>query len=86
MNEGDICLSLKRYQDAIGAYRQLIAKFPESIVLDLALMKIGTTYETSLHDTANAILAYKQILEKYPNSIYATDARKRIRELRGDTL
>jgi tetratricopeptide (TPR) repeat protein len=86
MNEGDICLSLRRYQDAVGAYRQLVAKFPESIVLDLALMKIGTTYEKSLHDTANAIVAYKQILEKYPNSIYSTDARKRIRELRGDTM
>jgi tetratricopeptide (TPR) repeat protein len=86
MNEGDICLSLKRYQEAIEAYRKLVEKYPSSVVLDLALMKIGTIYEKSLHDTANAINAYKQILEKYPNSIYATDARKRIRELRGDSL
>jgi tetratricopeptide (TPR) repeat protein len=86
MNMGDLLTQMQRYADAVSSYQRLMKDFPESIVLDAALMKIGTTYQLGLHDKIKAIEAYQTLLEKYPNSIYVSEARKRIRELRGDTI
>lgn len=83
---GDVFTAMKRFTDGISAYEQLMNQNPESILLDKAQMKIGHIYQWRLHDRAKAIAAYQTFLEKYPNSIYAGEARKRIRELRGENL
>ncbi len=76
---------MNRYADAISSYDRLVKDFPESILLDRAFMKLGEIYEFGLVDKPKAIESYKTILEKYPNSIFVSEARKHIRELRGDT-
>lgn len=86
MNIGDILTTMGRYTEAIASYDSLIAGFPESIVLDRAMMKIGRIYQAGLKDPAKATAEYQQLLVKYPNSIYASEARKTIRTLRGDSL
>ena len=86
MNIGDLYANMGRYADAAAAYDSLLTGFPESIVLDRAVMKLARIYQRGLHDTPKAIDAYQQLLVKYPNSIYASEARKAIRELRGDSL
>jgi tetratricopeptide (TPR) repeat protein len=86
MRMGDIYAQMKRYDDAIASYESLAQSFPESVLLDRMLMNIGHIYQTGLHDKAKAIAAYQKILETYPQSLYVNEARKRIRELRGDTL
>ncbi len=86
MNIGDLFTEMGRYPEAVAAYDSLAADFPESIVLDRALLKIARIHERGLHDTAKAIEAYQQLLVKYPTSIYCSEARKQIRVLRGDTL
>lgn len=86
MGIGDLQTQLARYPDAIAAYNRLLKDFPESIVLDRAVMKIGEVYRLGMKDAVNAISTYQKLLEQYPNSIYAGEARRRIRELRGDNI
>lgn len=86
MNIGDLFLQLKRYSEAIAAFEHLTRDFPESIVLDAAVIKIGYTCEIGLKDNLKAIAAYQKLLEQFPNSIFVNSARKRLRDLRGDTL
>jgi tetratricopeptide (TPR) repeat protein len=85
MSSGDVLIHMNRYTDAISSYEQLVKDFPESILLDRALMKLGEVYEFGLVDKPKAIESYKTVLEKYPNSIFVSEARKHIRELRGET-
>jgi len=85
MSSGDILTHMNRYTDAISSYDRLVKDFPESILLDRVFMKLGEVYEFGLVDKPKAIDSYKTILEKYPNSIFVSEARKHIRELRGDT-
>ncbi len=86
MNIGDLLAHLGRFTDAISTYERLMKNFPESLELDRALMKMAEIYRQGLKDNMKSADTYKRILEQYPNSIYVGEARKRIRELRGDTL
>ncbi len=77
---------MRRYKEAASMFERLAAEYPESIVLDQSLIQLGQIYALGLKDVPRAIAAYQQLLEKFPNSIYVSEARKHIRELRGDTL
>ncbi|MFI5251495.1 MAG: tetratricopeptide repeat protein [Bacteroidota bacterium] len=86
MNMGDLLTIMKRYPEAVANYDTLIKNYPESIVLDKAIMKEARIYAAGLNDKAKAIAAYEALLQRFPNSIYISEARKQIRELRGDSL
>ena len=86
MSIGDVLTLMKRYPDAVSSYEKLSKDFPESIVLDRSLMKAGQIYELGISDKLKAIETYQRLLEKFPNSIYVSEARKRIRKLRGDNI
>lgn len=76
-----------RFQDAIASYERLLAEFKESsIALDRARFNIAELYHFALGDTTRAIDAYERLLADYPQSLLTTEARRRIRTLRGDTL
>ncbi len=75
------------YTDAIASYQRLLTEFKESsIALDRAQFDIGDVYQYGLNDKINATAAYEKLLANYPQSLLADQARKRIRELRGDTF
>lgn len=75
------------YADALSSYRKLLEKFKESsIALDKAQFNIARLYDVNLKDKQNAIAAYEKLLATYPQSLLLDAARKRIRELRGDSL
>lgn len=77
----------RRYEDAIASYERLLSQFKESsIALDKAQFGIGEVYRLGLNDKPKAIAAYEKLLADFPQSLLATTARKRIRELRGDSL
>lgn len=86
MTIGDILTNMKRYTDALSAYERLIKDFPDNLAVDRSLMKIGEIFYLGLNEKTKAIESYQKLLEKYPNSIYISEARKRIRELRGDNI
>jgi tetratricopeptide (TPR) repeat protein len=75
------------YADAITSYERLLSQFRESsIALDKAQFNIGEIFQRGINDKAKAIAAYEKLLTDFPGSILSTTARKRIRELRGDSL
>lgn len=75
------------YADAIKSYERLLSQFKEnSIILDKAQFNIGEIYQFGVSDKTSAIMAYEKLLVDFPQSILVTTARKRIRELRGDSL
>lgn len=75
------------YADAIKSYERLLSQFKESsIALDKAQFSIGEIYQFGVTDKPKAIAAYEKLLADFPQSILATTARKRIRQLRGDSL
>jgi TolA-binding protein len=86
INIGDIYSITNRFNDAIAVYEKLKNDFPESIMSDNSQMKIGFVYQYGLKEIDKAIGAYQTVLEKFPNSIYSAEARRHIRELRGDIL
>ncbi|MBI5475376.1 MAG: tetratricopeptide repeat protein [Ignavibacteriales bacterium] len=86
MKMGDIHSFKKEYRQALDVYDSLISKFPESILNDQVLMKSGLIQEYGLKNVTLAIETYQQLLSKFPNSIYSNEARKKIRELRGDNI
>jgi tetratricopeptide (TPR) repeat protein len=76
-----------RYAEAAATYERLLNEFREkSSVLDKALFRLGTVYETRLHDPTRAIAAYEKLLADHPASVLTSEARQRIRVLRGGTL
>jgi tetratricopeptide (TPR) repeat protein len=86
INIGDILTIMHRYTEAIAAYDHILADYADGIYADRTLMKLGIIFEAGLNDKSKAEGAYRQLLEKYTNSVYANEARKRIRELRGDNI
>ena len=86
MNIGDVFARMRAYEKAIEAYGRLARDYPESIALDRALMKEARVFQYGINDSAKAVESYQKLLKLYPNSIYVSEARKRIRELRGDNI
>jgi TolA-binding protein len=77
----------RMFTDAIASYERLLSQFRESsIALDRARFNIGEIYQFGLNDKANAMAEYEKLLTAFPQSIHATAARKRMRDLRGDSL
>jgi tetratricopeptide (TPR) repeat protein len=75
------------FADAVASYQRLLTEFKESsIALDRAQFNIGDLYQYGLIDKLKASAAYEKLLADYPQSLLADQARKRIRELRGDTF
>ncbi len=81
---GDLNFSMRRFDDAISAYRRIQSLEDRSILRDRALMRIAEVYHHGTGDRERAIEAYEELIIEHPRSMLATEARKRIRLLRGD--
>lgn len=64
----------------------IIQKFPIELKGDDATYYLAKTYQEKLNQPAKAMKLFQELLTKYPGSIYGADARKRFRNLRGDTI
>jgi tetratricopeptide (TPR) repeat protein len=84
MKIADLHLLLNQVNEGLSAFQHVVNDMPESILRDRAQMRIAETYQRVFKDKEKAIAAYEQILAKFPNSLYVEQARKRIRQLRGD--
>jgi len=73
---GETFNDLKLFQEAVGAFSELAARFPET-ELD-AWWRIGQLYDRRLDDKARAIDAYRHVPE---SSEHHGDAQKRINRL-----
>lgn len=87
MKVGSIQVQMRLYADAITSYERILNRFKEtSIARDKAQYSIGEVYEMGLKDKTRAIAAYEKLLTDYPQSLLTIQARRRIRELRGDSF
>lgn len=60
--------------------------FHEDILADDATFLLAKLYQEKLGQKDKAMELYREILSKFPGSIYGAEARKRFRNLRGDTI
>jgi tetratricopeptide (TPR) repeat protein len=69
---------------AIGAYEQIINDHNEEIRFDNALWELAQLYDYVLNNPELAIPLYERLFIENADSVFATEARKRYREIRGD--
>lgn len=84
--KAEIYKRTNRYADAAKMYQNIVEFYPTELYGDDALFKEAELYEKFLNDKEKAKELYQDMLTKYPGSIYVVDARKRFRNLRGDTI
>ncbi len=80
---GKIELDRRNYNSARAHLTNLISKYPTTIYGDRATMYIGDSYAAE-KNTEEAMKTYTKLLEKYPRSTLLSEARLKIRKLRGD--
>ena len=56
------------------------------MLADDALFTTAKIYQEKFNNKEKAMELYREVLQKYPGSIYGAEARKRFRNLRGDTI
>lgn len=80
----EVLRAIGRSEEAVQAFRELPLMHPRSHLADRALFVAAETSEQDLSDTDTAAQLYGQILSDYPGSLFVTEARTRLRRLRGD--
>ncbi|MCB9174327.1 MAG: hypothetical protein H6589_06940 [Flavobacteriales bacterium] len=70
---------------AIDNLNEIIKKYPKELLGDDAIFNLALIYDNDKNDKAKATELYKKLLFEYQDSIYGVDARKRYRELNGDS-
>jgi TolA-binding protein len=76
-----------QYHEALVTLDTLLTGHREgATILDRAQFRAAEILQYGLNNTAGAIVAYERLLADYPESIFASEARRRVRTLRGDSL
>ena len=84
--QAKIQLKQNKVDDALLNLKTIVDKYPMDILADDALYEEAKVVDERKKDNAAALKLYEQLLTSYPGSIFAADARKRIRQLRGDVV
>jgi tetratricopeptide (TPR) repeat protein len=82
---GKIQEKLGDYTAALEHYKIIIDKYKESIYIDEALYFAAEIYNFQLKEIEKAKPLYEEMIFKHEDSIYFVEARKKYRQLRGDT-
>lgn len=84
--EAEVMVKMKKYEEAIAIFEQIISLNPEGILNDDAYYQIAELYNNKLNLPDKAKEYYQKIIFDYASSIYLVDARKKYRQLRGDDI
>ncbi len=81
-------IALKQFnvELAVNYLENIRQNYAFDLLADDAIFKLGEIYQYNYKDNEKAKLCYEQIILNFKDSLYATEARKRFRELRGDNL
>lgn len=74
-----------KWEEAIAFYEKIYEVHKFDILADDALFRIGEMYYNILNDKQKAAEYYKKILFEYPGSLFVVEARKKFREIKGDS-
>jgi tetratricopeptide (TPR) repeat protein len=83
--EAIICEKRGEFENAAKIYLDLFTGFSEDILADNALFKLGEIFERRIVDKEKAMKYYEQLITDFPGSLFVVEARKRFRNLRGDS-
>lgn len=83
---GKILVKLGRYDEAILTFAKVVAIDAEGVLNDDVYYEMAEIFNIHLNQFEKAKEYYQKIIFEYPSSIYLVDARKKFRELRGDTI
>ena len=81
-----VSIEKKKYKEAAGFLRNLLADYAEDLLGDDALFALAKLEEEEFSNKEKAMELYKSLLTTYPASLFVVEARKRFRALRGDKL
>jgi outer membrane protein assembly factor BamD (BamD/ComL family) len=76
----------RNYPLAKSYLEQIISDHGFDIYADDAIYNLGLMYQDIFNDSAAAMEQYKDLIINHPNSVFTADARKRLRNLRGDNI
>ena len=82
---GKLYEKMGSYDLALNQYQEIIDHFSDGIYIDEALYFSAEIYNKHLKDAEKSKVLYEKILFSHEDSIYFIDARKKFRQLRGDT-
>lgn len=74
----------KDFKQAETYYLSVVDLFPEDILADNALYRLGLLYENKIQDPEKAKATYEKLIFNYTGSLFVVDARKRYKSLSGD--
>jgi len=75
-----------KWDDAIPFLEKIVSSFSNDILADDALFHLAEIFEIQKADKEKALEYYKSLLINYKGSLYSTEARKRVRLLRGEEM
>lgn len=84
--EAKLLIKQKKYDEALLAFAKVVSLDPEGILNDDVYYQVAELYNTKLNMPDKAKEYYQKIIFEYPSSIYLVDARKKYRQLRGDSI
>ena len=79
-------VKINQANKALDDLELLRKNYNYDILADDALFLEAKIYQEKLGQKDKAMDLYREILQKFPGSIYSAEARKRFRNLRGDTI
>jgi len=74
-----------KWTSAMDYYSDLLKFYSDDILGDDALFRMADIEENQLHNKEKALEYYKRLVIDFKGSLFSTEARNRIRILRGDT-
>mgnify|MGYP003574946657 FL=1 len=86
MAKARIFIKNSEFAKAESNLKQLISSHFTSIWIDDAIFTLADLYEHRLNNVEEAKKLYQQLITDFPGSILNTEARKRFRNLRGETV
>lgn len=84
--QAKMSLEAGNYQEAIDLLDKIIAGYNYDILSDDAFFKKGIIFQEYLKKDEEAKVVFTEFLKNHPGSMYAAEARRRIRQLRGDLI
>lgn len=84
--EARIYKKLRNYEKAAEFYQEIVDNHKDEIRADNALYELAQLYDKQLNNKEKAMELYEMLFIEFNSSVLAVDARKRFRELRGDSI
>lgn len=84
--KADIFIQRRDFEKAIDKLENLVMHHPDYVLTDKAVFRLGEISERYLQNKQRAMDWYEELVVNYHDSIYVVEARKRFRQLRGDTF